>query len=69
MDVFVDVVLHGRQLGSPGSPIAFEIRFGWVMAESTAAYAPTQAHHITLLTEDDLLHQFWEIKENIEPQL
>lgn len=32
VDVFSDVLLHGRQFGSPGTPSAFETRFGWVLA-------------------------------------
>lgn len=35
IDVFVVVILHGRQSGPPGTPIAFETRFRWVLAGST----------------------------------
>ena len=30
VDVFVNALLHGRRFGPPGSPIAFEMDFGWV---------------------------------------
>ena len=35
IDIFVEVLLHGRRIGSPDSPIAFETEFGWVLAGRT----------------------------------
>ena len=32
VDVFVDTLLDGRRIGPPGSPIALETEFGWVLA-------------------------------------
>ena len=59
VDVFVNVLLHGRWFGPPGSPVVFETEFGWVLAGGTETCAPTD--HI--ISADDVLHKFWEIKE------
>ncbi len=61
-------MLQGRRLGPPGSPIAFETQFGWVLAGSTNSCTTGQAiavHHVMLLSGDDLLRQFWEIEEKV----
>ena len=66
VDVFVEVLLHGRRTGPRGSPIAFETKLGWVLAGSTNSCAPSThvaTHHTSLLTGDDILHKFWEIEE------
>ena len=34
VEVFAAVMLRGQQLGPPGSPIALETMFGWVLAGS-----------------------------------
>lgn len=65
VEIFVEVMLHGRRCGIPGSPVAFETQFGWVLAGSTGVSALTQVattHHATLLTGDDLLRSFWEVE-------
>ena len=67
VDIFVDVLLHGRRFGPPGSPVAFETEFGWVLAGHVDASTPTRhiaSHHASLATGDDLLRKFWEIEEN-----
>ena len=73
VEIFAEVVLHGRRLGLPGSPIAFETQFGWVLAGSTGSCVPAQVvatHHSTILTGDDLLRRFWEVEEKKSyPQL
>ena len=66
VEVFAEVMLHGRRMGPPGSPIAFETKFGWVHAGNTDACAP--AHHVvthraSLFTGDDILRKFWELEE------
>ena len=66
VEVFAEVVLHGRRCGIPGSPVAFETQFGWVLAGSTNSCAPAQVvatHHTTLLSGDDLLRRFWEVEK------
>ena len=70
VEVFAEVVLQGRRLGSPGSPIAFDTQFGWVLAGSTKSCTPAQvvvSHHTALLTGDDLLRRFWEVEEKLGP--
>ena len=65
VEIFVEVMLHGRRCGIPGSPVAFETQFGWVLAGSTGFGAPAQVattHHAMLLTGDDLLRSFWEVE-------
>ena len=68
VDIYTDVLLHGRQCGPPGSPVAFETIFGWVLAGRTH-FNPTShiaTHHVsTTLNDDDVLHRFWEIEELI----
>lgn len=66
VEVFVEVMRHGRRLGVSGSPIALETEFGWVLASSTDSCPPTQqitTHHVSLLSGDDILRQFWEVEE------
>ena len=60
------MIHQGRWCGPQGSPVAFETEFGWVLAGNASSCAPTQqatVHHVSLLTGDDLLRQFWEIEE------
>ena len=66
VEVFVEAMRHGRRLGVPGSPVAFETEFGWVLAGGTNACSPIQqitTHHVSLLSGDDILRQFWEVEE------
>ena len=61
----VEVLLQGRRIGPPHSPIAFETKFSWVLAgrtESCSSTSHVAAHH-ALMSGDDLLHKFWEIEE------
>ena len=66
VDVFVNILLHGRQFGPHGSPVAFEMEFGWVLAGEPSSRTPT--NHVTtyrtlLISGDDVLCKFWEIEE------
>ena len=45
VDVYIDVVKHGRRTGPPNSPVAFETKFGWVLAGRTKV--PASSHHAT----------------------
>ena len=57
---------YGLRCGCPGSPIALETLFGWVLAGSTDSCAPAPViatHHTTLLSWDDLLRRFWEVEK------
>ena len=71
VDVFTSALLHGRRIGPSGTPAAFETVFGWVLAGSTNQPTPgsvVTSHHTLATTEDDLLRQFWEIEENVNPE-
>ena len=65
VDVYADVLLHGRRSGPPGTPVAFETKFGWVLAGRTNHGTPSSAasHHAATISGDDLLRKFWEIEE------
>ena len=67
VDVYVESLLHGQRSGPPGSPVAFETIFGWVLAGRTNAVTPSQfsvaTHHVSVKLNDDILHKFWEIEE------
>ncbi len=66
VEIFAEVVLPGWQHGVPGSPVAFETQFGWVLARNTSSGAPAQvitSHHTMLLSWDDLLRHFWEVEK------
>ena len=65
VDVFVDVVRSGKRAGPPDSPVALETDFGWVLAGSTGPSSTRHhvAHHVSLLTGDDILRKFWEIEK------
>ena len=66
VDVFIVVLLHGWQTGPPGSPVTFEMHFGWILAGGTDACAPTTqvaTYHASCVTGDDILRQFWEVED------
>ena len=60
VNIFVASLLHGRRVGSPGSPTALETRFGWVLAglvESQGRRRHVTMHNAFAITGDDLLHK------------
>jgi hypothetical protein len=69
VDVFLNVLRHGRRSGPPESPTALETEFGWVLcgsagpASSSSAHACVTTFHSTVTSGDDILRQFWEIEE------
>ena len=63
VDIFFASLLHGRP---PGSPTAFETKFGWVLAGLVESEGPSHqvaTHHASFTVGDDLLRKFWEIEE------
>ena len=62
------LIHHGRRSGPPGSPIAFETMFGWVLAGRTNSHTSIclsiATHHVSVTSTDDLLRKFWEIEES-----
>lgn len=71
VDVFVGILLHGRRTGPPGSPVALETEFGWVLSGSTEPSNSTGhvvVHviglHSSTACGDDILRKFWESPTN-----
>ena len=61
VDIFVDVMLHGRWRGPPGTPVAFETLFGWVLAGSTQSFSPdvnVTTCHVSCATGNEILRKF-----------
>ena len=69
VDVFAQVICHGRRRGPPGSPSAFETEFGWVLAGETescvshTSFSCIVTHHSTVATGDEILQRFWETED------
>ena len=40
VDIFVDVLLNGRRTGPPGTPVALETEFGWVLSGTIESCTP-----------------------------
>ena len=61
VDVFIEVMMHGRRMGMPGSPAVFETSLGWVLARRTGPQIVSN-HAIILyaliLSSDDVLQKF-----------
>ena len=75
VDIFAEVLLHGRRHGPQGSPVALETQLGWVLAGGTGSDAKpiVATHHVMVHTGDDLLRRFWEVeslgdKYNLTPE-
>ena len=68
VDVYTDALLNGRQSGPPGTPTAFQTRFGWVLAGRTnsATNAPhsVTSNHVAVSSNEDILRKFWEVEES-----
>jgi hypothetical protein len=68
VEIFVEVICHGRRLGPRNTPTALNTEFGWVLAGSTGAQTDTQlvsTHFTSVMNGDDLLRRFWEIEEKM----
>ena len=59
VNLFLDVLCHGRRSGPLESPTALETEFGWVLCGS----AGVTTFYSTVTSGDDILRQFWEIEE------
>ena len=68
IDIYIQVMRHGRREGPPGSPSAFETELGWVLAGNVAnaqeSLAHVASHQVTIQSGDDLLRKFWEIEKS-----
>ncbi|XP_064386059.1 uncharacterized protein LOC135334711 [Halichondria panicea] len=66
VDVYADVVLQGRRSGPVGTPVAFETKFGWVLAgrvNKLTIPSEITSHHVIAISGDDILRKFWELEE------
>ena len=76
VEVFVDILRHGRRRGPTGSPVAVETDFGWILCggHTNGSVVPSEASlhvaslHVSVSSTDDLLRQFWEIEEPLRNQ-
>ena len=68
VDLYADTLLQGRRSGPPGSPVALETKFGWVLAGRTSIHTPSHlnvtSHHVAVASGDELIRKFWEIEES-----
>ena len=62
VDVYADVLLQGRRNGPPGTPTAFETKFGWVLTGKTDNIA---ANHAITLSGDDILREIEECPRDV----
>ena len=44
VEIYAEVILHGRRSGDPDSPVAFETLFGWVLAGNTNSATSAHMH-------------------------
>ena len=70
VEVFVDILRHGRRTGPTGSPVASETDFGWVLCggrvDKTSSSGGINLHVMSLHAAehtDDILRKFWEMEE------
>ena len=64
IDIFTEVLLNGRRKGPPGSPVAIQTRFGWVLCGSSVGSSVITCHTSVELSDNTLLRRFWEIEES-----
>ena len=61
IDVFVEVMMHGRQTGIPDSLMAFKTSLGWVLAGKPGHQIDSNhaiALHASVLSADDVLQKY-----------
>lgn len=67
VEVFVDALHNSRRRGPPGSPVALETKFGWVLSGGIGPRDPISLHvaslHTSTSSGDDLLRRFWEVEQ------
>ena len=64
----MNVLRHGQQFGPPGSPVALQTKFKWVLAGNTDPPVTSNLAIVTHLTsvmtgDDELMKKFWELEE------
>lgn len=67
VDVYANIMLQGRRTGPPDAPVAFEIKFGWVLTGKTGPTSFSNhcvtVNHVSTISGDELLSKFWEVEE------
>ena len=66
VETFVEIICHGRRSGTCNSPTALETECGWVLprgAGNCVTPSTVASYHVSMLTGDNILHQFWESEE------
>ena len=64
--MFTQVLLGGQKKGPPGSPVAMETVFGWVLCGdvlSSRKHQQVITYHTVTESGDDIIRKFWEIEE------
>ena len=63
INVFIEVLLHGRRVSPPNSPLAIETKLGWIITGATDTQNTEVVSCHTITTDNDILKRFWEIEE------
>ena len=50
VDIYIEILFHGRRIGPPGAPSAFETEFGWVLSGSSRQDTPTEQTNLHATT-------------------
>ena len=62
LDIYASVLLNRRQHRTHGCPVAFETKYGWVLAggvnSSSLSYCSVVLHHVSIPSNDEPLHKF-----------
>ena len=61
MDIFVNLLSQGQQIGPLGSVTLNE--FGWVLTGGTESLKHNVAHHVVAVSCYDLLRRSWVVEE------
>ena len=67
-DIFSSALRNGRRTGPPGSPVAIETSFGWVLSGAVSGGCQIPVQHVLMChplipSTDELLRRFWEMEE------
>ena len=70
IDIFTNVMGHGRRSGPLGSLSAFETSFRWVLAGNIDMIVPVHiATHTFVVSGDNIIRKFWEFEESPNSEL
>ena len=70
VDIYANILLHGRRNGPPGSPVAFETKFGWIHARKTntshLSYCSVTSYYVSVASSDDFCTSSGKLKEKTQ---